>query len=136
MENLSDDTIGGGAILDSPIVCTLTDAERVKRRVGIANLVAEAGEVVELKDGYSFSFPGSAGLVTRLVNMIVAERDCCLFFTFALTFSPNQGPVWLTVLGPAGVKELIQNFLSPEQLASLAPAAPAGTPAEPWVSPV
>lgn len=107
----SDGTVSGGAIVAIPIVCTLSDATRTARRHSIERLFTEAEQVAELDDGYALRFSAGAAPVTRLVDMILAERECCLFFTFALTFSPNQGPVWLHVRGPEGVKAFIQDLM-------------------------
>lgn len=107
MNGIFDDTIPGTATADAPLVCKLTDEELAERRIDIASLIAEAQDIVELSDGYAFSFPSDADSVARLVETITAERECCLFFTFVLAFEQNLGPVWLHIKGPAGTKEMI-----------------------------
>jgi rhodanese-related sulfurtransferase len=37
----------------------------------------------------------------------VAERTCCTFFRIELAFEPGLGPIWLTLTGPAGVKDFV-----------------------------
>jgi hypothetical protein len=39
------------------------------------------------------------------------ERECCLFFTFALHCEPQHGPLWLHLRGPAGAKEFVATLL-------------------------
>ena len=41
-----------------------------------------------------------------------AQRACCPFFTFALVFEPQQGPLWLHLRGPAGTKEFVASMLT------------------------
>jgi len=48
----------------------------------------------------------------RVLDFIQGERSCCLFFTFELVFLPNQGPLWLHIRGPEGVKEMIKDMLA------------------------
>jgi len=66
----------------------------------------------ELVDGYAFRFPGDAEWVARLAEFVAFERACCQFFTFELTFAPELGPVWLSLRGGEGVKEVAQSFMS------------------------
>jgi hypothetical protein len=66
----------------------------------------------ELTDGYALRFPGSDTWANTLLQFITYERACCPFFTFALTFEPEQGPIWLHLRGPEGVKAIIENMLN------------------------
>jgi hypothetical protein len=90
-----------------PIVCTLTGEERSERGGVAHDLFAQAEQVRELPDGYAFRFPGTEDWAARLLDYVAFERRCCRFFTFALEFEPDQGPIWLYLRGPEGVKELI-----------------------------
>ncbi|MGI8825082.1 MAG: hypothetical protein ACR2JC_05450 [Chloroflexota bacterium] len=121
MKNAYGHPVPDEAILDLPVVCTLTEAALMERKAGIDKLAAEALEAAELPDGYSLRFPGNAKSIARIVDIIVAERACCLFFTFGLTFMPNEGPVSLHVRGPEGAKEFVQRLLDGAQLASASP---------------
>jgi hypothetical protein len=60
-----------------------------------------------LADGYAFRFPGNAAMARRLIDYIIAERDCCPFFTFTLVAEPDNGPFWLHLQGPEGAKEAV-----------------------------
>jgi hypothetical protein len=79
-------------------------------------LLAEAQETRELADGYAFRFAGSPALAARLLALIISERACCPFFSFALRWEPPHDSVWLELRGPDGVKVF---------LGQLAPAASA-----------
>lgn len=95
--------------LDIPIACTLSDSALARRRGDtIATLFQQAGAYQELEDGYAFRFPGTDEQADQLLDFIKFERRCCAFFTFALSFEPNQGHIWLSLRGGDGVKAFIQ----------------------------
>ena len=70
------------------------------------SLFAGVQEKRELKDGYAFRL-GPAMLV-NVAEWVSFERKCCPFFTFNIEQSRDQGPLWLRVTGPEGVKAFIQ----------------------------
>ena len=94
-----------------PLACTLTGSEQVTRGEEVGDLFKDVLEVNELADGYALRFPGSDGWANKLVQFITFERGCCPFFTFELAFEPKQGPIWLHVRGPEGVKAIIENMI-------------------------
>jgi hypothetical protein len=94
------------------IVCTLSAEDQAKRGEVTSDLLGDAEQVRELPDGYAFRFPGSEDWAARLLDHVVFERRCCRFFTFELVFEPDQGPIWLHLRGPAGVKELVRGSQS------------------------
>ena len=91
-----------------PIVCTLTAEERSERGGVTRDLFGQAEQVRELPDGYAFRFPGGEDWAARLFDYVVFERRCCRFFTVALEFEPDQGPIWLHLRGPEDVKEFVR----------------------------
>lgn len=96
---------------DIPLACTLSATEQAQRGDEIAPLFAEMQEVRELPDGYALRYPGGETWAARLLAFITGERACCPFFTFALVFEPQQGPLWLHLRGPAGTKEFVASLL-------------------------
>ena len=96
-------------VSELPIACSLSEQERVTRGEEISDLFKDVQQVHELADGYAYRFPGNEECGSRLLKFIMGERSCCLFFTFELIFEPNQGPIWLHIRGPEGVKEFIKN---------------------------
>lgn len=97
---------------DIPIACTLTVNERVTRSAEITDLFSGIQQIRELADGYALRFPGTSTWSQRVLDFIQGERSCCLFFTFELTFLPNQGPIWLHIRGPEGVKEMLKSMIT------------------------
>lgn len=97
---------------DTPIACCLTSAElREREATLLAQFRSAVIETEELPDGYAFRVPGDAKRIAIIVEMIVAERECCPFLTFEFVAQPGMGPVILRVTGPAGAKEFLKTVL-------------------------
>lgn len=101
---------------DLPIACTLTADEQAAWGVGMGRTVFEGyDEVRELPDGYALRYPGDARWARTLTDFIVHERACCAFFTFALTFEPNHGRIWLHLSGSAEIKAFAAAMIGRER---------------------
>ena len=109
-------TITDEATFDIDIACSLPAAEQAERGQEFERLFADAEDVSELADGYALKFPNRDAWITRAVDPIVAERKCCPFFGFTLTFEPDGGPVWLDITGPGEVKAFIRGQVVPAHL--------------------
>ena len=97
-----------------PIACHLSESKLARRQAQITEeIFRECQEVNELADGYEFRFAGGDEWFGRLTEFVAVERKCCPFFTFYLIFAPQQSAIWLRLQGAAGVKEFIQNVLTP-----------------------
>ncbi|HET6261648.1 MAG TPA: hypothetical protein VFG99_05345, partial [Chloroflexia bacterium] len=96
------------------IACRLSEAELAIREEELArDIFSNCQEVTELADGYAFRFAGDGEWAAKLVEFIAMERKCCPFFTFELGFEPQEGPIWLRLRGPEGVKAFIeQSFIT------------------------
>lgn len=93
---------------DISIACRLTDAQLQERRQTVLHKLGFAiQETQELSDGYAYRFPADDDTLEELTNLIRLERQCCPFFTFRLTATPNDGPFWLEVTGPDEAKEFL-----------------------------
>jgi hypothetical protein len=100
----SDDTA------NLPLACSLSPDELRERSLENGELFARIQNAEELADGYRYTFP--AGDAAELLAFILAERDCCPFFTFELTFpSPHQA-IQLAIRGREGVKEIVQSSVA------------------------
>ena len=100
------------AIVDLPIACTLTAKELTIRQEDNGTLFTQVSRVTELADGYAFQFPGTEEQIAQLLRFINAERQCCPFFVFELAFEQQEGPIWLRIRGPEGVKAIVQQWAS------------------------
>ena len=96
---------------DIPLACTLSASELVTRGQEVNDLFKHVQQVNELADGYALRFPGNDTWANQLTQFISFERECCPFFTFSLLFEQKQGPIWLHLRGPEGVKAIIEGML-------------------------
>ena len=70
---------------DMPVACCLTSAElREREATLLAQFRSAVIETEELLDGYAFRVPGDRKWIALIAEMIVAESECCPFFTFEL----------------------------------------------------
>ena len=96
---------------EAPIACTLDVGDQATRRDEIARLFEGRQQVRELPDGYAVQFSGDDNVAAGLLRFIVGERACCPFFTFELAFEPRQGPIWVSLRGPEGTKDVVAALL-------------------------
>lgn len=88
--------------------CKLTTPElRERKETVIASLKKKVIEKKELKNGYAFRFAGTDNILDELTEFIKTERECCDFFTFAISVSGDKSEAWLELTGADGVKEFI-----------------------------
>ena len=98
-----------------PLACRLDalDAEeRFRRHVLWQDLRGGALEIAEREGGFSFRFPSSAHVLSKLVEFVSLERVCCPFLHFEIDIHPGGGPLWLHVGGNAQVKAFLQETLA------------------------
>lgn len=108
-----------------PIACSLTSAELRARQEGLVRrLVAEAVEISAEADGVRFLLPSAESSLELAFGLIRAERACCPFLQFDLRCEPGKGPIQLTLSGPEGTKEFLDDLLS--GAAAPASGGPAG----------
>jgi hypothetical protein len=102
-----------------PIICNLVEDKKIKgQQMVVEKLFTNVEQILELKDGYAFRYPGTDKYITALTKFISFERKCCLFFTFEMVFEPNTGPIWIRIKGPVGTKDFIKSWLSRQTLKS------------------
>lgn len=95
---------------EQPIMCDLTAIPTEMREQHILDatqIFQKAEEIQELEQGHAFRFPNEAGMWSALASFVEYERLCCPFFRFGLSAEPNHGPLWLTMTGPEGTKDLL-----------------------------
>ncbi len=101
-------TIASASNVPAPIACTLTERELRVRQQEVTPLFEHIVKVCELSDGYAFAFPPDASRAHDLLDLVLAERACCAFFTFELTFPAPHDAVWLSLRGSAEIKEFVR----------------------------
>lgn len=94
---------------DSQLACGLNEPRQVHHRHSLIQELKQAvQEKRELSDGYALRFPGEEQRCRKLTDFIAFERVCCPFLVFEMKFEAFGGPIWLHVMGPHGVKDVIQ----------------------------
>jgi hypothetical protein len=106
-----------------PVACSLSAAELRERGEENLALFSQARRARELADGYAFAFAGADGEVEQLLRFVLAERACCPFWSFDLTFVSPHADVWLAVRGNDEAKALVRTGLV-EKLTAAPTAAP------------
>jgi hypothetical protein len=97
-----------------PIACDLTLPEFAARAESLRNdLFTGALEHIEIEGGYAFRFPGDTEWKDRIDAFVASERECCRFFRFDIRYEPDLGPIWLTLTGPTGTREFIEQAFLP-----------------------
>jgi hypothetical protein len=61
----------------------------------------------ELSNGYAFKLDGKAISLPDVAEWISMERLCCPFLTLQLSASGNQADWVLNLMGPEGVKQIL-----------------------------
>jgi hypothetical protein len=95
--------------METPLVCVI-DAIPENERPAHFALAAElfgtqAQERLDLPNGYAVRFEPDA--IEALARFVAKERRCCPFLSFTVDVEPNDGPVWLEIVGPAGTREFL-----------------------------
>ena len=111
--------------VDVPLACSLTADELQVRSEENTSLFDRADDVQELPDGYRFAFPAGEDEAQCLLQFVLAERACCPFFTFELTFASPHQSIQLTVRGREGVKEIVRASVASTVIARASVAAEA-----------
>ena len=98
---------------DLPIACSLQPGELKQREADLLpGLARTAATCASIPGGYRFEFEPSVQMLSTLVGVVDAERQCCRFLRFQLTVEPNDGPIRLDVTGPPGTQEFLGDFLN------------------------
>jgi hypothetical protein len=86
----------------------LTPAKRQRHAAVTRQLGQMVHAIAELPDGYGFQLAPKSETLQLLAEFVASERLCCPFFTFSIRVEANDGPLWLHLTGPEGIKPFIQ----------------------------
>jgi hypothetical protein len=82
--------------------------EEIRRKL-LAELVRSADHIDTLEDGYRMTLHHKhTDLVMKLED---AERSCCQFLTFEIAFPAGIDTITVTVTGPAGTREFLDQLV-------------------------
>jgi hypothetical protein len=93
---------------DLPVACTLSpQALKARRENLLQPLLQRSTEHIETPDGFRLRFTADNQILAEIARSVDAERQCCRFLSFAITVSPDGGPITLDLTGPAGTREFL-----------------------------
>lgn len=90
-----------------PIACTLSAADLAARRDALGILRTACTEMLSIDDGVSLRFAGDSALLSRLVEVVELERQCCRFLRFLLVVEPDGRAIHLEITGPPGTADFL-----------------------------
>lgn len=85
----------------------LTPAERSEHDLLTRRLFAAVAERHEIATGIELRVDRSKVSILDLARWIEAEKRCCAFLRLAIEQEPHDGPLWLRLTGPEGVKDFL-----------------------------
>lgn len=94
---------------DEPIVCTLSAVEQPPRAREWSQLVGSASSQEEITGGQRLRFPADPVLAGQIAELAAREQQCCRFFDFRLSLSPQA--ILVEVRAPSGAEDLIRALL-------------------------
>lgn len=95
-----------------PLACVLDAIPAAERPAHVKLLARLFGAAVREQcdlpgtaDGYAYRF--EAETFDDVARFITNERRCCPFLRFTVELSPDGGPLWVRLTGPAGTREFL-----------------------------
>jgi hypothetical protein len=101
---------------DTPIVCTLTDADHRDRERAWLKLRPYVIASTGIPSGLTFTFAPAIGLHNSLTELVRLEAECCAWMTFAVAESPDGVQLSITsnsADGERGVREAFSPLARP-----------------------
>lgn len=106
------------AVSQSKFYCNLkamSPAERQRHKELTEYLIRVRKQIVETPKGYEFQYSPSDVSLTKLVEWVTAEEQCCSFFNFHIDLEREGQLVCLGLSGVDGIKPFIRSeFQIPE----------------------
>jgi hypothetical protein len=103
---------GNAKNASTALACKLTNKELAKREGELKKVIfSKAQKITENNDSYELVFKESEDFSLKLVEYINLERQCCPFFTFSMTFEPQEGIVKLKIGESSEIKNLLKTEL-------------------------
>lgn len=94
------------------VACTLSTDGRESRSENVRSVLSAAYRgATERADGYTLLFDGSEDALSAIATFVANERECCSFAEYAIEVSPPYERTRLTIIGPAGTKEVFNDLL-------------------------
>ena len=92
------------------LVCTLPTLDRDKRRLSVHDVLSRATSSRELTSGVAFLFESSDDAARSLLDLVLAERNCCAQFTYSIIFAPQRASIAFHVEGAGSLVQPLKDL--------------------------
>ena len=97
--------------MDSPIACTLTEAQMRERRAEILEpFRAKHYQTEVLANGYAYTLEAAPAALVEIARLVDLERQCCPFLSFTISIAAGDAAIRLAVTGPPEAMAMISEF--------------------------
>lgn len=84
--------------------------EAKEKRSDLLSIILDSiKQVKELENGYALRFSPGQNELLSVLDWIHVETICNAFLRFQLVVESNNGPIWLEMSGPTGVKDFLNS---------------------------
>lgn len=90
------------------LVCALPAVGRDGRRVDVYTVVSQATSVSGSDRGVELAFPNTDDMAQVLLELALAERNCCARFQYSIAFPPNHASIELRIEAEGGLIKPLQ----------------------------
>ena len=85
------------------LVCSLPSESREARRIDVQTLMTHAIAHRELDAGVAVTFPNTDDLAQSILDLVLAERNCCAQFRYTIVFDAAHQPIEVRIEGPGSL---------------------------------
>jgi len=112
LNTMKNDSLKFDFISEEPLVCLLTGAEQAERKEILQKeIFSRVKKVEELEMGYIFYFEYEEMFLMKMTDYIIAENNCCPFFTFETKLHSKDDVVLKIISSSKQAKEMIKMTL-------------------------
>lgn len=98
-------------VLQGALTCSLTSEELIDRKLELkSEIFVHLKNKVELEDGYIYYFEDKKGLIEKITEFMLKEKQCCPFFKFDLSILPFEKGLAFRISGSKEVKDFLFEF--------------------------
>ena len=109
--NMPQDSLIPEINSEEQLVCLLSGAEQAERKQLLQEeIFSQVKKVEEVESGYVFYFKYEENFLIKMTDYIIAENNCCPFFTFETSLH-SKDDVSLKITGSEKAKAMIKMTL-------------------------
>jgi hypothetical protein len=90
------------------LVCSVPASSRGERSLNVHAAISRAQSFHESASGVWFQFENADDIARSLLELVLAERNCCAQFSYSLTFGARHEAILLRVDAPEDLVEALK----------------------------